>query len=146
MEKGQPVLGWIVQANNALYEPGETDRPAQILITFDPSVSDPAAVLSEITARVAALKDEDPRDPVKAEVARLINDESYRPYERAQLPAAFTGGPEVFSTHVWVKRSLLPMGVLDLPFVRCRAVKDDETSRVLMVGYEAGDRRPSRPF
>jgi len=145
-EKGQPVLGWIVQANAALYQPGESNRPAQVLITFDPAVGDPAAVLAGIAARVAALKGEAPRDPVEAEVARLVNDESYRPYERVLLPAAFTGGPEVYSAHVWVNRELLPAGVLDLPYVRCRAVKDDEQSRVVMVGYEPEDRRPARPF
>ena len=144
LAKGRPVLGWVVQAPAALFRPGPTSQPAQILFTFDPTVSDPAALLAEVAARMRDLRNQSPPDAVTAEVARLVKDTTYRPYERFRLPAAFTGGPEVYFGHVYVKRELLPAGVLDVPFARCRAIPDDEDSRVLMVAYEPGDRR-TRP-
>ena len=144
MEKGRPVLGWVVQAPAGLFQPGETSRPGQILFTFDPAVTDPAALLTEVASRMRDLRDQSPPDAPAAEVARLVHDTTYRPYERFRLPDAFTGGPEVYFGHVYVKRELLPGGVLDVPFVRCRAIPDDEDSRVLMVAYEPGDRR-TRP-
>lgn len=141
MEKGRPVVGWVVQAPAAIFQPGETDRAAQILLTFDPAVPDPPALLTELAARLRELRDRPPKDGATAEIARLVNDATYRPYERFRLPDALTGGAAVFFAHVYVKRELLPAGVLDLPFVRCRAIPDEEDSRVLMVGYEAEDRR-----
>jgi hypothetical protein len=141
MAKGRPVLGWVVQAPAALFRPGETNRPAQVLFTFDPAVADPAAVLAGLASRMRDLRDQTPPDAPPAEVARLVHDTTYRPYERFRLPAAFTGGPEVYFGHVYVKRELLPAGVLDVPFLRCRAIPDDEDSRVLMTAYEPGDRR-----
>jgi hypothetical protein len=145
MEKGRPVLGWIVQAPAALFEPGQTSRPAQILFTFDPAVTDPAALLPELAARLRALRRQPPPEGPSAEVARLVNDQGYRPYERFRLPAAITGGPEVFFAHVYVKRELLPAGVVEVPFVRCRAVPGDDDSRVLMTAYDPGDHRTPRP-
>jgi hypothetical protein len=144
MEKGRPVLGWIVQAPAALFVPGQTSRPAQIVFTFDPAVSDPAALLPELAARLRALRDQPPQGGPTAEVRGLVSDHGYRPYERFRLPTALTGGPEVFFAHVYVKRELLPAGVVEVPFVRCRAIPDDEDSRVLMTAYEPGDRR-TRP-
>jgi hypothetical protein len=145
MEQGRPVLGWLVQAPSALFEPGESSRPAQILFTFDPAVADPAALLPEVAARLRALRNRPPQDGPAADAARLVNDHGYRPYERSRLPADLTGGPEVFFAHVYVRRELLPAGVLDVPFVRCRAVPDDEDSRVLMTAYEGDDLQARRP-
>jgi hypothetical protein len=141
-ENGRPVLGWVVQAPAALFETSRTNREAQILFTFDPAVTDPAALLAELAAKARALRNQTPTGPADAAVAQLVKDTTYRPYERFRLPTAFTGGPEVFLGQVYVERDLLPAGVLDVPFVRCRAVAEDDDSRVLMAAYEPGDRRP----
>lgn len=145
MEKGRPMLGWIVQAPAALFQPGDTSRPAQIVFTFDPAVTDPPARLAELAVRLRELRDRPPKDGPTADIARLLNDATYRPYERFRLPDALTGGPEVFFAHVYVKRELLPAGAIEVPFVRCRAIPEDEDSRVLMTAYEPDDRRNRRP-
>src|SRR5262249_55200332 len=82
MAKGRPVLGWVVQAPAALFRPGPTSQPAQILFTFDPAVTDPAALLAEVASRMRNLRSQAPADAATAEVARLVNDTTYRPYER----------------------------------------------------------------
>lgn len=145
LENGRPVLGWIVQAPAALFQPGETSRPAQILLTFDPAVADPPALLAGVAARLRELRDSPPKDGPTADIARLLNDATYRPYERFRVPAVLTGGPEVFLAHVYVKRELLPAGVVDVQFVRCLAMPDEDDSRVLMAPYEPDDPRPRRP-
>lgn len=145
LANGRPVLGWIVQAPAALFEPGDGSRPAQIVLTFDPAVADPTVLLAGLAVRLRELRDRPPKDGPTAEIARLLNDATYRPYERHRLPPELTGGPEVYFAHVYVKRELLPAGVLDVPFVRCMALPDEDDSRVLMAPYEPTDPRPRRP-
>jgi hypothetical protein len=133
-EKGEPVVAWVVQANNVLYQPGDGSRAAQALITFE-TIPDVESYMAELIGRIGKLKDTTPADPTEAEVARLVTDETYKPFGRHELPRTFTGGREVFSVHVWVERELLPAGYLDRPFVRAIAVRDDDDSRVLMAPY-----------
>jgi hypothetical protein len=142
-EHGERVVGWIVQANTSLYSSGGLDKPAQILVAFDGG-DEPDPALADLATVVAELKGTDPEDDVEAEVARLVNDESYRPFERFRLPLAFTGGREVYSMHIWVKRSLLPGGVLRHPFVRCLVLRDDPKSRPLMDSYRESDEKHQR--
>jgi hypothetical protein len=138
-EHADEMVGWVVQANTALYSPGGLDRPAQILVAFDARGDEPDPAVAEVARRAAALKGEQPTDPTEVEVARLVNDEDYRPFQRFLLPREFTGGREVYSMHVWVQRAKLPGGVLRHPFVRCLVLRDEPATRPLMVPYRPSD-------
>lgn len=143
----EEFVGWIVQANTALYSAGGIDRPAQVLVAFDgvPAVPDPS--VGELAARMAALKGREPSDGTEAFVADLVNDESYKPFERFRLPDEFTGGREVYSVHVWVERSLLPDSRLQHPFIRCLLFRDQPDTRPLMGRYRPSDDQYKRyPF
>ena len=79
------------------------------------------------------------RNTRETSLAKLVRDESYRPYTRFRLPNEFTGGREVYSVHIWVERSLLPDKVLKHPFVRCLLFTDQPDSRALMTQYRPAD-------
>jgi hypothetical protein len=136
LREATPVLGWIVQANSVLYSRGGASSPAQILVSFE---SVPDEKMAELALRLSMLKRTDPTNPIEAEVAALVNDESYRPYERFRLPTEFTGGPEVYSMHIWVRRDKLPDHMLTLPFVRCLAFPDRPDTRPRMIEYTDSD-------
>ena len=138
-EHAEPMVGWIVQANTALFSSGGLDKPAQILVALDGQTDTPDPAIGELAQRMAALKSERAKTPTDAEVARLVKDEEYRPFERFLLPREFTGGREVYSMHVWVKRSLLPGGVLRHPFVRCLVLREEANQRPFMTGYKPSD-------
>src|SRR5262249_37312956 len=138
-EHAEPMVGWIVQANPALYDRGAIDRPAQILVAFDGDPAKPDAEIAEMAMRAAGLKQLVPEDPAEAEVSLLVADETYRPFERFKLPKRFTGGRKVYSMHVWVVRALLPDGVLRHPFVRCLVLRDEEKRRPRMMPYKRSD-------
>lgn len=139
-EHGTPVIGWIVQANNDLYERGNFDKPAQILVCFDAEDNPPDEFMAKLAERVAELKGADPDTKAERAVARLVNDESYQPFKRFLLPKSFTDGREVYSMHVWVERAKLPDGVLQYVFVRCLVLADEENTRPLMAEYKKRDK------
>jgi hypothetical protein len=140
LERGKRLLGWIVQANSDLYDAGSVDAPAQILVSFDAKSDPPDDFMEQLAERVAALKGKEPETGVEAEVAALVNDERYRPYQRSLLPARFTGGKEVYSLHVRVRREYLPAGKIKHSYVRCCVIDDEEKSRPLMLPYEPKDK------
>ena len=134
-----PMVGWIVQANPVLYDDDGWDNVAQILVAFDAPSKTPDPEIGELAARVAELKTSEPDGEEEAEVAELVRDETYRPFEWFKLPEEFTGGREVYSIHVWVERELLPGRRLRHPFVRCLVMRDEANSRVLMDKYRRSD-------
>lgn len=139
-EHGKNLIGWILQANSSLYSSGGIDKPAQILVAFD-AVDPNDQLMRELVSRITDLKEAKPTGAAEVEVAQLLKDETYRPFERFRLPIEFTGGREVYSMHIWVERSKLPDGVLRHPFVRCLVLLDEQKSRPLMVEYQPGDEK-----
>jgi hypothetical protein len=101
---GEPILGWIVQANNILFEEGTRDSAAQILITFDPQLQRDRERMRALAEELGRLKEEDPEDELEEELAPLVTDETARFSKRYKLPERFTGGPTVYSTAVMIKR------------------------------------------
>ena len=140
LERGKRVLGWIVQANSDLYDAGSGDAPAQILVSFDAKSDPPDDFMEQLAERVAELKGKEPETAIEAEVAALVNDEQYRPNQRSLLPAKFTGGREVYSVHLRIRREYLPAGKIKLSYVRCCVIDDEEKSRPLMLPYEPKDK------
>ena len=134
-------VGWIVQANNVLYQPGVGSSPAMVLIGFDGVIGELDFAVGDLARRVAQLKHGEADSRVEEDVALLVRDESYRPFQWNPLPEEFTGGLEVYSVHVWIERKFLPEKVLKLPFVRCLAFPDQPNSRVIMDHYRDSDER-----
>jgi hypothetical protein len=136
--EGELMVGWIVQANNILYQPGSMASWAQILVAFDePEFPDPHA--SVLALSFAELKDGQATTADEKKIAKLVRDERAMPNERFRLPKTYTRGREIYSMHVMVERYLLPKGYLHLPFVRVSVIRDDANSRVLMRKYKKSD-------
>lgn len=114
----QEFIGWLVQANGALYKPGSSNLPAEMIVGKDDDLDNPNLEIGEIAARLGELKFGQPSNRVEAEVAQLVRDETFRPGRFVRLPTAFTGGHEVVDLHILILRRHLPDGVLRLPFVR----------------------------
>ena len=133
------MVGWIVQANSALYQPGNMNLPAQVIVAFGGQGDEPDPAVAEIAKRAGSLKTRQPETPEEATVAEIVRDETYRPFVRYQLPKEFTGGREVYSLHVLIERSLLHNGALERPYVRCLLYRGHATTRVLMAAYRPSD-------
>lgn len=56
MDEGEPVVGFIVQANNVLWERGTGDNAAQILISFDPDLADDPDRMLRLARKLGRLK------------------------------------------------------------------------------------------
>jgi hypothetical protein len=135
LEHGELVRGWIVQANTALFGPGAVDHPAMVLVSFEPGSDAQVAALAR---RMGTLSSQPAADEVESRVARLVLDHRYRPAFRRRLPNAFTGGLEVYSAHVAVRRALLPDRRLTARFLHCRA-EPGESGEVMMCGSPEAD-------
>ena len=124
-ETGVPLVGVLVQANTGLFEPGPDDLPAQILISFPGPNQATTEELTELAGRIFVMKDGPLDTPLEKRIARLVRNEAFVPGRRDKLPPDFTGGKEVYSVGLWVRRKLLPGGRL--------------TQRVLPVAANPGD-------
>src|SRR5262249_14198355 len=97
--RGVLVRAALVQANNALWQPGDETLPAQVLITFDRDLPDPDALLGRLAMRAARLKSKErPRNRDEQEVHdTLWEGEKVGVYHRrVRLGPGFTGGPIVY--------------------------------------------------
>jgi hypothetical protein len=143
--EGVPTLGWIVQANNVLWEEGSGDNAAQILITFDEELKDDPERMLELALKLGRLKSEPPEDDMEEEIAQLVIDETARFSTRYKLPRKFTGGPVVYSIAVMVRRKYLPEGKITLPYIHCVGLPGKDGGAVYMTEYpDEDDDRPRR--
>jgi hypothetical protein len=122
MRDGVPIVGWIVQANMDLYQPGNGDEPALVLVSFDDV---PSAEVDALARKMFALKGRRHSNPVDREVAALVDDEQYLRGGCFQLPLEFSGGLRVYVAHVMVERQLLPHGFLLGRQLPCRAIPSE---------------------
>jgi hypothetical protein len=122
---GKPLLAAIVQAHNDLYARGPKDRAAIVLITFETDIPDLANYLHGLATRALELTRTirvgvDSHADVDAALA--VMDTRYQPGKRTLLPSEFTGGRQVYSAYVMVRRQYLPSGKLTDPFLACKAL------------------------
>src|SRR5687767_10144462 len=82
MKHGIPIIAWLVQANNILYEPGKSSAPAQLLISFPGERTASVEQLSELAQQLGQLKSAPAANAMEEWVAGLVIDEEYRPAER----------------------------------------------------------------
>jgi hypothetical protein len=130
---GQTVIGWFVQANSTLFEPGTNNSPAMIVFTFDQAAERAPEFLSRVAHEMYRLKSEPPANPTEAEVARLMESERYHAGQRTLLPSAFTHNRPVYCAHVMVLRELLPEGHLTDNFHFFKAIPGDGPTDVVMI-------------
>lgn len=104
------VAAAIVQANNALFQPGNRDLPAQVVFSLDPAVT--SGKLSNLGQEIFRLKNTSPTDPAKRELALNVTDETYRPNDFRKVPASMAGSDQVYICGLVIKRALLPKGHL----------------------------------
>jgi hypothetical protein len=137
-KNGIPLQAWIVQANDALYEPGGDDRPALLLLSLPGPRQASNQMLAELAARMVKLRPIRSATGADAAVRELVVDEGFRPGFQTVLPREFTGGSEVHCVHMEIRRDYLSEGgVLDKPYVQVAALrrKDVETIDWIMLPY-----------
>jgi Fe-S cluster assembly iron-binding protein IscA len=121
LDHGRVVWACVVQADDALFAPGQADLPANTVYGEDPAFDADIDALRRVANQVFALKQALVDDPNVAKLAALVSDEHNRALN-VPLPAALTGGPAVCFTTTLVHRLRLPTGFLAdgiLPVVVC---------------------------
>lgn len=116
---GEPALGWVVQANDVLYQRGREHAAAVVLVSPDDDVARDEEFMTGLAERMMELKGVRGGTKEERYVSRLVTDEAYVPGKRDRLPRSFTEGEEVYAAHVIVQRALLPERRLVDPFVCC---------------------------
>lgn len=110
-KEGKVVWGHIVQANNALFEPGKGNYPADMLYSLDPYFDNNLEALERIAHRLYGLKGKEVEDEEARYFSDAITDEHTRVLN-VQLPKSLSGGREVYFTTFMVHRKHLPTGYL----------------------------------
>lgn len=116
---GVDVPGAIVTAHRGLYEPGDEDLPARVLISFHRDADD--GYLRKLARYIGTLKGADPQSRMKRDLARLVDDERAVRYRRKQLPAEATDGVPVYACDLWFHRPFLRKTCLSNRIVPCLA-------------------------
>lgn len=124
LENGEATHGWLVQANNALFESGNMDLPALIVISPDAETND-EEFMTDLAERIMELKGESGETKDEREVARLMADEAYIAGRRDRLPEKFADGKEVYLVHIMVYRDHLPERMIEDRAIPCAIVWDE---------------------
>lgn len=127
----------LVQANGALFEPGQEDAAALVVFTLDSEVA--PAFLADVAARMFALKDTRPLHPDFQYVAEVVSDEQYVPHRRRPLPPAFTDGVPVYAADVYLPRRYLADGFLQGTSIACLITSGERGTVELLPHWVVGD-------
>jgi hypothetical protein len=100
----------LVQANSALFSPGEEGYPCLVLITFDRHA--PRELLEEVAELMGDVKNTKPADPDLRVLADIVTDETYHYHHRDSLPLSVTEGYELFAAGLWLHRPFLRHGYI----------------------------------
>lgn len=127
---GDPVIGWLVQANNNLFEAGNQDYPALVLISPDPKSADDEEYMTELAEDIMAIKGVDCDDEDEEFVSSLVTDERYIEGKRTKLPKSFTDRPNIYLCHVYIFRDDLPKKRLTQNYVCCSIIWDEPKTMI----------------
>jgi hypothetical protein len=125
LENGAATHGWLVQANSVLFEPGNMNNPALIVISPDAETNDDEEFMTDLAEKIMELKGEEGETKDERKVAKLMADETYIPGKRDELPAKFTGGKTVFLVHIMILRDHLPGKKIEDRKIPCAIVWDE---------------------
>jgi hypothetical protein len=132
---GRVVWGFLVQANNMLFDPANRlVLPANVIYSPDQSFDGRVSVLEGIAHKLFELKGTSPRDKELRRFAHAITDELLRTM-RLPLPGSLCENREVYFTTCLVQPSHLPDGHLGasyFPLVIC----PEQTEAVMILPSE----------
>jgi hypothetical protein len=121
-DRGRVVWGFLVQANQVLFDPGNRQvLPANVIYSPDPWFDDRAPFLEEVARGLFGLKGTSPGDAELERFAEAITDELVRTM-RLALPRSLCEGREAYFTTCLIQPSHLPGGCLaagSFPLVIC---------------------------
>lgn len=121
VQRGAPVTAYIVQAHEALYQPGRGTLPCLVLFSFQPEVEMDATYMHHLAERIFRMKNTEQENPDYRYLATLTTDETSVPYRRRRLPFSFTDGSTIYCADLWVKRAYLREGQLKTVALPCLA-------------------------
>ncbi len=116
---GRDVPGAILTAHRGLYDPGDEDLPARVLISFHRDADD--GYLRELARYIGTLKGTVPQGRMKRELTKLVDDERAVRYRRKELPPEATDGVPVYACDLWFHRPFLRKTCLSNRIVPCLA-------------------------
>jgi hypothetical protein len=115
-DHGRVVWGFLVQANQVLFDPTNRQTlPANVIYSPDTWFDDQAPLLMEVAQGLFSLKGTAPNDPELEKFANAITDELARTM-RLRLPRSITEGREAYFTTCFIQPSHLPGGCLAAGF------------------------------
>ena len=107
LREGNVALGFIVQANEELFLPGDYDLPALVVYCSDRTIPNLLETLAECAHRLFALKHTEPEQAEERKFAEIITDE-YGREMRLSVPKAIAEIEGVNLTTIVVFRKDLP--------------------------------------
>ncbi|MCB9934919.1 MAG: hypothetical protein H6840_04420 [Planctomycetes bacterium] len=111
MENGQVVWGFLIQANQVLFQEDSEDAPAAWLYSTDSWFEEDVDGLAEIAHGLFETKGQQTGDPEVQRFADMLHDEHERQL-RLPIPKSMTGGRPATYTCGMVVRSHLPVPFL----------------------------------
>ncbi len=135
-QKGVPVWGVLIQANQLLFEPGERNHPCLVLFSFEPAGGH-IDYLQRLAGSIFELKETQQTDPDLRVVANYVTDERSVYFRRRKLPISFTGGPTVYCADLTIVRSCLPKGFLTERVLPCLAEPGEQGALALLPWWMA---------
>lgn len=139
-ERATAVMACPLGNDPALRRPGVRAVPALVLVCFDPDVGTSVRFMTRVAAQVWDAVDQDEviglSDADRAFCEYLFADDEFVPHRRRKLPAAVTGGPDVYACDLMIVPQLLPgRHVSDaLPMLPCAAEPGD-AGRIAQVPF-----------
>jgi hypothetical protein len=111
-DQGRVVWGFLVQANQSLFDPGNRwVLPASVLYSPSTYFDDRVPLLEGVARDLFRLKGNMPEDEELKPFARALTDEMARPM-RLQLPRSLCEGKKAYLTTCLIQPSHLPGGYL----------------------------------
>ena len=140
--RGDRIVGWIVQANDILFEKGDKEDllPGLVIFSFDDDVGYDEDFMLSIADYLLKLKKEGSNDPDLQKLVKEIKNEKWKKNSVRKLPSSITDGAEVYMAHVLIGRDTLPKMRLTRSYIRIKAMKDDVKQGADHIDYLPTDR------
>lgn len=110
-QTGEPILARVLQANNAIFEPGEFALLGEVIWGEDPYVRRDSDLLAECTERYWALRRKPSSAPGLRSLSAFVADDK-RPVGRTRFPPLLSAGRVIEHATVLFHREHLVTGVL----------------------------------
>lgn len=142
---GTPAIGWIVHADDKLYQPSAwpPSAYATVLVIEGPKSNQYREEFFDFASRIKSLKPGEQNllsNPEEIQVANWIADK--RPAkERRRIPKSVSGGLDAWLMSIRVARDFLPSDKLTHPFVRTLVLWNEPNKNPLIAHYDDADEK-----